>query len=310
MRPLVEVQQLSKKFDDILAVDNLSFTVYPGDVYGFLGQNGAGKSTTMRMLLSLILPSSGTMQVFGTALLTHRAAILRRVGAVIERPDLYSYLSAYDNLNIFARMTGLRLRRSELMEQLDRVGLAARAASKVKTFSQGMKQRLGIAVALVHNPDLVILDEPTNGLDPQGIADMRNLIRSLSRDYGKTVMVSSHLLSEIEQIATRLLIIDKGRKIVEGNASEFFHPNNNKVHLRTAEPSETQQLLQQSEWNIRAQEIDGELVFILPSARIPELTRFLVENRVPVYSIKPVNSLESYFLSLTSNPDHVESAIY
>jgi len=180
MSEIIKVNHLSKQFKDTKAVDDLSFTVNDGDVYGFLGQNGAGKSTTIRMLLSLITPSEGDIIIFGKKLQTHRSEILAQVGAVIEKPDLYKYLSAYDNLSIFAKMSGIKVSRELLMKQLEMVGLADRAKGKVETFSQGMKQRLGIAVALVHNPALIILDEPTNGLDPQGIADMRNLILRLS----------------------------------------------------------------------------------------------------------------------------------
>src|SRR5450631_253645 len=173
MPPIINVTGLSKHFGELQAVNSLSFSVQEADVYGFLGQNGAGKSTTIRMLLTLIAPTGGEIEIFGMNLRTHRKEILRQVGAVIERPDLYKYLSAYENLLLFAKMSGVRIQRRQLMEQLEMVGLAERAGSKVKTYSQGMKQRLGIAIALVHNPQLVILDEPVNGLDPQGIADMR-----------------------------------------------------------------------------------------------------------------------------------------
>ena len=196
MPPIISVSHLSKKFKDLTAVDDLSFTVNEGDVYGFLGQNGAGKSTTIRMLLSLIKPTSGDITIFDKNLFTRRNEILKQTGAVIEKPDLYKYLSAYQNLSIFAKISGIKVTANLLMKQLEMVGLAERAHSKVKTFSQGMKQRLGIAVALVHNPRLIILDEPTNGLDPQGIADIRNLILHLSREMKKdrksTRLNSSH----------------------------------------------------------------------------------------------------------------------
>ncbi|RYF88833.1 MAG: ABC transporter ATP-binding protein, partial [Chitinophagaceae bacterium] len=168
MSAMVSVNNLSKQFDSFQAVSNLSFTVNEGDVYGFLGQNGAGKSTTLRMMLTLIKPSSGSINIFGKSIQDHRNEVLSQVGAVIERPDLYKFLTAYDNLSIFARLSGLKASRKLIMDQLQMVGLADRHNSKVKTFSQGMKQRLGIAVALVHNPKLILLDEPTNGLDPQG----------------------------------------------------------------------------------------------------------------------------------------------
>src|ERR1700676_2766312 len=198
---IVTVSHLTKKFRTHLAVEDLSFTVNEGDVYGFLGQNGAGKSTTIRMLLTLITPTTGHIELFGLDLKKERKKILSQVGAVIEKPDLYKYLSAYENLSLFARMSGSKISKKELHAQLQMVGLGERENDKVKTFSQGMKQRLGIAVALIHNPRLIILDEPTNGLDPQGIADMRNLILHLSRHLNKPIIFSSHLLFEIKQLS-------------------------------------------------------------------------------------------------------------
>jgi ABC-type multidrug transport system ATPase subunit len=245
---VIEVNNLCKNFDDIAAVNDLSFTVNEGDIYGFLGQNGAGKSTTIRMLLTLIKPTSGRIKIFGKDLFTNRNAILRQTGAIIERPDMYKYLSGYDNLSIFARMSGIKASRKLIMDQLQMVGLADRSSSKVKTYSQGMKQRLGIAIALVHDPTLIILDEPTNGLDPQGIADMRNLILQLSREMHKTVVVSSHLLGEIELIANRMIIINKGRKIAEGNVAQLLDPSNTLVQLETTDNEATFQKLKSTIW--------------------------------------------------------------
>ena len=209
MATIIQVKNLSKYFQEVKAVDDLTFTVSAGQVYGFLGQNGAGKSTTIRLLLTLIKPSSGEIEIFGMNLQKNRKEILRQVGAIIERPDLYKYLTALENLRIFAAMSGVKIPEKKLMDQLAKVGLAERAHSRVKTYSQGMKQRLGIAVALVHDPQLIILDEPMNGLDPQGIADVRNLILHLRNDLGKTLFVSSHLLNEMELIADSMLIINK-----------------------------------------------------------------------------------------------------
>ena len=305
MQPLIEVNKLVKKFDSLVAVDNLSFSVYQGDVYGFLGQNGAGKSTTLRMLLSLILPSSGSMRLFGEELRPNHKSVLNRVGAVIERPDLYKYLTAIENLRIFARMSGVRPDHRLLMDQLEMVGLAERANSKVATYSQGMKQRLGIAVALVHNPDLVILDEPTNGLDPQGIADMRNLILRLSREFQKTVVVSSHLLSEIEQIATRMISLDKGKKMMDGSVSVYYQPASNKVHLGVSNPAIAIELLKKEPWSLQVELSREELIVSLAPHQVPALNRYLVEQGVEIQSIRSVNSLEAYFLSLTSGNQHV-----
>lgn len=300
METVIRVRNLTKQFRQLKAVDDLSFTVNEGEVYGFLGQNGAGKSTTIRMLLTLVAPTEGSIEIFGQNLYAHRAEILRQTGAIIEKPDLYKYLSAYDNLELFARLSGLRLKQKQLMEQLARVGLADRAKSKVKTFSQGMKQRLGIAVALVHDPRLIILDEPTNGLDPQGIADIRNLILHLGRDLRKTVFVSSHLLNEIEQVSDRLLIIDKGKKIVEANISEMVDPARTFLELKTSGNEACYNLLKQSAtWNAFLPALEnGHIAITLPQDQIPALVSFLVQQGVEVYSLKQQNSLEAYFLSL------------
>ena len=212
---MLSVRGLTKQFGEFTEVNDLSFNVDQGQVYGFLGQNGAGKSTTIRMLLSLIRPTAGEINFFGQSLFTHRKEILSQIGAIVEKPDLYKYLSALEHLNLFARFGGHRPDQKKHLLLLEKVGLAQRAHSRVGTYSQGMRQRLALACALVNDPSLLILDEPTNGLDPQGIADMRQLIRSLCKEQGKTVLVSSHLLSEIEMIADRVLIIHKGKKVAE-----------------------------------------------------------------------------------------------
>ena len=305
MSAIIRVSHLSKQFKDTKAVDDLSFTVNKGDVYGFLGQNGAGKSTTIRMLLSLIAPTEGDITIFDKKLSTHRSAILRQVGAVIEKPDLYKYLSAYDNLSIFAKMSGIRASRELLMQQLEMVGLADRAKGKVETFSQGMKQRLGIAVALVHNPELIILDEPTNGPDPQGIADIRNLILRLSREMGKTILISSHLLSEIELIANRMIILHKGKKMVEGKVSELLDPAHSMIQLETTNDQLAKEKLLQSNWADTLQE--GKSIRLLMNKQaVPQLISDLVGLDVSILSVNSSHSLENYFLSLTTMSGHVE----
>ena len=304
MSVIIEVNNLSKNFNDITAVSGLSFSVNEADIYGFLGQNGAGKSTTIRMLLTLIKPSSGEIKIFGKELHANRHAILQQTGAIIERPDMYKYLSAYDNLSIFAKMSGIKVSRKLIMDRLQMVGLADRSSSKVKTYSQGMKQRLGIAIALVHDPKLIILDEPTNGLDPQGIADMRNLILSLSREMGKTVVVSSHLLSEIELIANRMIIINKGKKIAEGSVAELLDPSNTLVQLETTDDTETFNKIQTTDWASTATLTKKYIQFTINKSEIPQLVFSLTEMNVGIIAIQPRHSLEDYFLSLTNNePD-------
>ncbi|HVM88865.1 MAG TPA: ABC transporter ATP-binding protein [Puia sp.] len=308
MSSVIKVSHLSKCFGDLVAVDDLSFSVNKGDVYGFLGQNGAGKSTTIRMMLTLIEPSEGDIEIFGMKLHSHRKEILKKTGAVIERPDLYKYLTAYENISLFAKMSGLSISGKKLMEQLDQVGLADRAHSKVKTYSLGMKQRLGIAVALVNDPQLIILDEPTNGLDPQGIADVRNLVLHLSKNQGRTVFVSSHLLSEVELVANRMLIIDHGKKMVEGNVLELFSTAEMVVELQTSDADKTLTSLSGSVWEkyFNGRQRDT-LLFKMDKKDIPDFNRFLVGKGEGVLLIRPVHSLEDYFLSLTSNNRHVEA---
>lgn len=307
MASIIEVSGLSKVFKDLTAVDTLSFSVPKGEVYGFLGQNGAGKSTTIRMLLTLIQPTGGRISILGKDLAHHRKEILQQVGAIIEKPDLYRYLSALENISLMARLSGVRLTKKDLLQQLERVGLAERAESKVKTFSQGMKQRLGIACALVHNPQLIILDEPTNGLDPQGIADVRNLILSLSKNEGKTVFVSSHLLSEIEVMADSMLIIDRGRKVAEGRVSDLLNPSDTLVLLETDNDERTAGFLHATDWRKAVQQNSRGLVLKMHRKEIPALNEDLVRQGIQVYSVRAKHSLEDYFLTLTAANQHVDA---
>lgn len=301
MDPLLKVSHLSKKFNDFTAVSDLSFDVYEGDIYGFLGQNGAGKSTTIRMILSLIKPSNGDIFFKGKSVVGTDKSWLKDCGAIIERPDLYKYLSAYDNLRIFARMSGKSISKKQINEQLEMVGLLDRASSKVKTFSQGMKQRMGIAIALVHNPGLVILDEPTNGLDPQGIADMRELIISLREQHNKTVIISSHLLNEIEQVATRMIIINKGKKIIEGKVAELINPENSVVELDTLDNRKAFTILQTSSWAAETTLKENVLKIKLSKTEVPAVLALLQSAELPVYSAMPRHSLEDYFLQVTKS---------
>lgn len=302
MEPIVETRNLSKSFKTFKAVTDLSFTIGRGDVYGFLGQNGAGKSTTMRMLLGLIYPDQGEIRINGTIFNNQKRHLLQHIGAIIERPDLYGYLSGWDNLRIFAALNSRSIPKTRLHAVLEQVGLKGREQDKVKAYSQGMKQRLGIAIALVHQPDLLILDEPTNGLDPQGIAEMRELILSLSRDHGKTVLISSHLLYEIEQVATNMLILHKGRKIAEGPVSELLNPNETLVDVAMERIENINELLSTSEWRGHLESLSSHaLTLKMNRNKIPMLNKWLVEQGVNVTEIKSKHSLEAYFLSLTND---------
>lgn len=301
MEPILEVKNLSKSFRDFKAVDDLSFSVIAGQVYGFLGQNGAGKSTTMRMAVGLIQPDQGNIKIKGKDFTQKSRYLLKNVGAIIERPDMYGYLSGWDNLNMFAQLSGANISSSQLHETLHLVGLQGREKDKVRAYSQGMKQRLGIAIALIHQPDLLILDEPTNGLDPQGIVEMRQLIHSLAVDHGKTIMVSSHLLYEIEQVATQMLILHKGKKVVEGKVNDLLDPNDTLFDIRFLEYNNITNVVNESRWKSYFNDVSAnQIVAKMNPSLMPELNKWLVEKDIKILEIKSRHSLEAYFISLTN----------
>ncbi len=298
---IIEVEGLSKRFKDILAVQNLNLNVYRGDVFGFLGPNGAGKSTTIRMLLSLIKPTKGSIKIFDKSLLDSRENILKNIGAIVEKPDLYKYLSAFKNLQILGKLSGIDITKKRIIEILELVGLKERANSKVKTFSHGMKQRLGIAQALLHNPELIILDEPTTGLDPQGMKEIRDLINHLSKDEKKTIFLSSHILSEVEQVANRMIIINKGTTVVEGKVAELLDAKITKVTFDVDDIIKTEQLIKDSQWIDNFIKINENSFSVsLPRDDVHLLNKYLVENKIEVNSIVPLRSLEEYFLNITA----------
>lgn len=302
LEPILATRSLSKSFKDFKAVQQLTFSIDKGDIYGFLGQNGAGKSTTMRMLLGLIYPDEGEIFIEGQLFNNRNRHLLSKIGAIIERPDMYGYLTGWENLRMFATLSDPSIKNTRLEEVLEIVGLRDRAQDKVKAYSMGMKQRLGIAIALVHKPELLILDEPTNGLDPQGIAEMRYLILSLSRDLNKTILISSHLLFEIEQIATRMIIMHKGKKIVEGHVGELLNPNETLVEMHFKHPVEIPTVLSNTHWLTLLQHAAPLVaVFKMNPSETPLLNKTLVERGAEVMEIKSKHSLEAYFLTLTND---------
>jgi ABC-type multidrug transport system ATPase subunit len=298
---VIQVNNVSKHFGSIKAVDGLSFEVQAGQVFGFLGQNGSGKSTTIRMLLSLIHPTSGNIEIFGNSIKSNRNNVLEEIGAIIERPDLYPYLSAKEHLQLFAKLRSKKITPSSIEDTLVKVGLKDRAKDRVKTFSLGMKQRLGIGIALLHNPSLIILDEPTNGLDPQGISDIRNLIQNLAKEEGKTILVSSHILSEIEQMASHILILHKGKKLADGPIQTLLDPNKMIVHLATTNDEQAIQVILASSFSNYLLKRPQGIYLSIPHFEIPLLNQFLVNAGVGLISVESKNSLEDYFLQLTSN---------
>ncbi|MCB2305736.1 ABC transporter ATP-binding protein [Clostridium estertheticum] len=216
---VLKVDNLSKKYKNIKVVDNINLNVKEGTIYGFLGPNGAGKSTTIRMILGLIKATSGTVKLFGDDIQENRIKILKRIGAIVESPSYYGHLSAYDNLKIWSELKGVNS--NKIIEVLKLLNLSEAKDKKVNNFSLGMKQRLGIAQALIGDPDFLILDEPTNGLDPMGIREIRNLLISLAKDFNKTIFISSHILSEMELIVDDVGIINKGKLLYEGSLSKL-----------------------------------------------------------------------------------------
>jgi len=297
---VIEIVNLSKQFKELKAVDSLNLNVYKGDVFGFLGPNGAGKSTTIRMLLSLIKPNDGEIRIFGKSLQNHRKEILKKIGAIVEKPDFYGYLSAFKNLEILGKISGGDYSKNRIMEVLELVGLNKRFKSKVKTFSHGMKQRLGIAQALLHDPELIILDEPTTGLDPQGMKEIRDLIVFLSKEKQKTIFLSSHILYEVELVANRMIIINRGSAKVEGKVEELLNANNLKVTFEVDNVEIVKSLMENTAWIGKLEmAINGKMTFLLKPEEISELNKYLVQNNIAVNAVIPTRSLEEYFLSIT-----------
>jgi ABC-type multidrug transport system ATPase subunit len=288
---------LTKRYKSRVAVDHLNIEVRRGEIFGFLGPNGAGKSTTIRMILHLAFPTEGDVEVFGVSLNRARHKALAKVGAVVEKPAFYGHLSALRNLEILGGLQKPVTRR-RIMEELERVGLADRADDPVRTYSHGMNQRLGLALILLNEPELVILDEPTTGLDPQGMKEVRELIQALSRERGVTILLSSHLLYEVEMIATQMAIIHQGRLRVEGSVRELLEKGPAEVLVKTDRPEELLRFLRTVE-NAREASLQGDGVRVeLAPERIPELNRQLVGAGFDVYALVPRRTLETYFLNL------------
>jgi ABC-type multidrug transport system ATPase subunit len=298
---IIEVSHLVKHFGRHKAVDDASFDVFRGDVYGFLGPNGAGKSTTIRAILSLIKPTSGTIKIFNRDMATHRHFILQRIGCIVEKPDFYTYLSAEKNLEIFARISGVEVSKSRVHEMIEFVGLKGRENDKIRGFSHGMKQRLGIALTLIHNPELIILDEPTTGLDPQGIIDIRNLILQLKNEQHKTIFLSSHILTEIELIATRVVIINKGKTLVQGSVNELLNTRDMIVAFQVDDPVKARHIAESSPIHpVIDREEDHHLFIHISRENIPVLNQLFCQQGIQVYSIEAKRKLEDYFLTITN----------
>ncbi|WP_298330454.1 ABC transporter ATP-binding protein [Haloactinopolyspora sp.] len=291
---IVVTDRLTKRYGDRLAVDHVSLTVRQGEVYGFLGPNGAGKTTTLRMLLGLIRPTSGTASVLGSA--PGDPMAVARTGALVEGPGFYPYLSGRDNLRVMARYQQAGDR--DVDEALERVDLAARGADAFRSYSLGMKQRLGVASTLLGGPDLLILDEPTNGLDPAGMADMRRLIVELAQQ-GQTVLLSSHLLSEVQEICDRVGVISDGRLLTESTVDDLR--GGRSLFVRATPVDRALAVSMQVAGEDAVQLLDDGVNVEVGAERAPELVRALIEADTAVYEVRfSERSLEDVFFEMTS----------
>ena len=298
---IVKTNGLTKRFGSplkgILAIDNLNIEVRRGNIFGFLGPNASGKTTTIGMLLGLIRPTSGSIELFGQDTKQDLPSLLRRTSSVLENSPFYPYLSGRDNLEVFARtMDGIECGRID--EVLAIVGLKKRSRNKTKTYSLGMRQRLSIALALLSNPELIILDEPTNGLDPEGIIETRELIRSLRKE-GKTIFLSSHLLHEVEQVCDHVAIINKGKVITQGPVKELLR-RGRMLQMRVSDADTAISLLRDIEWVKTIEADEDKVIFIeAPEDKYPDINELLVKKGIRVSEMKTSEeSLEDFFLDV------------
>lgn len=295
---LIETRELTRSFGAQLAVNNLNLEVPAAGVYGFLGPNGAGKTTAIRMLLGLIRPNSGEVRLFGEPLIANRQSLMKRVGALVEFPSLYPHLTGRENLEVTRRMLGSP--RNLIDAALETVKLTKDANRRVREYSLGMRQRLGLALALLNKPDLLILDEPTNGLDPAGIHEMRDLIRRLPFEFGVTVFLSSHLLSEVEQIASHIGIIHEGSLLFQGSLVELQNKQQTYLRVGVKQMDQGVKCLLSAGWETTTSD---EMISIVThdADDAVKVNKLLLENGLDVFHLEIIKaSLEDIFLTLTA----------
>ena len=297
METILKINQLTKKFDYLTAVSDLSFTIHKGNVYGILGPNGSGKSTTLGVVLNVVNKTSGDFSWFDGNTTTHDA--LKKVGAIIERPNFYPYMSAYQNLKLVCKIKGVDF--SKIDEKLELVGLLDRKDSKFQTFSLGMKQRLAIASALLNDPEILILDEPTNGLDPQGIHQIRSLIKLIA-SQGTTILLASHLLDEVEKVCSHVVVLRKGVKLYSGRVDEMIS-SHGFFELKSQQQDKLMTFLN-SHPNFSTVKTENELItaFLIEPMDATEFNQLMFDNGIVLsHLVKRKESLEEQFLKLTDN---------
>jgi len=297
MNQIVSTRNLSKRYGNVFSVNEVNLSVCEGDIYGFLGPNGAGKTTTLKMLLGLVRPTGGKVKIFGKELEANRRCILQNIGSLIESPSNYEHLTGLENMRIVQRLRDVPDK--NVTEALKMVRLEKQKDKKVAQYSLGMKQRLGIAMAMLSFPKLLILDEPTNGLDPAGIGEMRELIKSLPQRYGMTILLSSHLLSEIEQMATSVGIIHNGTMLFQGSMEKLQARSRPAIRIKTQDHAMAHELLASRGFFPKVQE-DSLLLENITDSQVAQVNRDLVAADIDVLRIEEqTRSLESIFLDLT-----------
>jgi lantibiotic transport system ATP-binding protein len=295
----ITTSELTRRFGSIIAVNGIDLRVPLRSVYGFLGPNGSGKTTTIRMLLGLIRPDSGEVSLFGERLRSNRIALLRRVGALVESPSLYPHLTGRENLEVIRRLVGGR--RQQIEEALRIVQMEDAGDRRVLGYSTGMRQRLGLAAALMSEPELLILDEPTNGLDPAGIQQFRDLIRRMPEQYGLTVLLSSHLLAEVEQVATHIGIVNQGSLRFQATLESLHAHMEKAVIIQVDQPDETRRLLGQAGWEVRSDGMDGLAVRTSDRSDVARINALIVQKGINVFRLHMEQpTLEDVFLELTT----------
>ncbi|MED3571502.1 ABC transporter ATP-binding protein [Cytobacillus praedii] len=300
MDTLVEIQNVTKTIKGRTIIDSLSFNVNKGEVFGFLGPNGAGKTTTIRMIVGLIGMTSGDIKILGHSIKTEFEQAIKHVGGIVENPEMYKFMSGYQNLVHFARMSQ-GITKEKIAETVEFVGLTDRIHDKVKTYSLGMRQRLGLAQCLLHDPKILILDEPTNGLDPAGIREIRDHVRKLAREKGMAVIVSSHLLSEMEMMCDRIGIIQQG-KLIDVQLMTDFVQGNEKIYEIEVEGKEAASRIVKDMYpDSRVQLTENGIALPLKKEKVPEVIKRLVNQDIQIYGVKEVaKTLEDRFLEVTS----------
>lgn len=296
METVVELKNVSKVIRRRKIIDDLTFTVNKGEIYGFLGPNGAGKTTTIRMIVGLIGITSGEIKVCGKDVKKEFEDAIANVGAIVENPELYKFLTGYQNLEQAARL--FKVSKEKMDEVIELVGLTERIHDKVRTYSLGMRQRLGIAQSLLHDPKVLILDEPTNGLDPAGIREIRDYLKILAREKGLAIIVSSHLLSEMEMMCDRFAIIQKG-KLINVQDVQLTSETDKQLYVCKVNDNElAQKILREKEYTVNIHE--GNLVIELEKDEVPKMIRILVDGNILIYEVKMSSkSLEDRFLEMT-----------